>query len=121
MNLSKNKWIIASNLLWLVIIACLVVFNYDRPSEYKKSYKLLADQKDSLKAVLDDREKDINFLKIVIRYTEMRLDTANIVKSTLKTKIRQYEKNYARIDSMSVDDNVLLLSEHLSSETGRKQ
>jgi len=116
MNLSKNKWIIISNCLWIVIVLCLIVFNSQKPSEYKKSIKLLTQQKDSLKTVINEREYRIKTLTTKVEQSEQRLDTVNFVRAILEQKLLKYEKDHSHISTMSTDDNIKFLSDYLSKE-----
>ena len=114
--IDRNKWIIITNILWIVIAFVLVAFPVRKSSDYRKAEKVFTMQRDSLNKVVTARQQEIEGLATSVKGMEMKLDTANFINNILKGKISKYEKDYNSINTMSTDGNIELLSKFLSEE-----
>ena len=114
--ITKNQWFLITTALWIVIIIVLVMFPVRKSVDYRKSVKALTIQRDSLKSVIDIRNGEITSLTALVENSEMKLDTVNFVNSILTNKLKKYEKDYVRVNGMSIDDNIKFLSDYISAE-----
>jgi hypothetical protein len=112
----KNKLIIATNILWLMIVLVLVVFYIKKPNNYKESIKSLTSQRDSLKVVVIYREYILDSLKSEIDKQKVELFRVDFQKEILEKKLKKYEQTYTRINDMSIDGNIELLTKYLSEK-----
>lgn len=110
----KNKWLLISGVLWLLLLVFMMTCNTRREDGYRKSIKAITKEQDSLKAVIKHRKQSIDSLKVVINKTEMRIDTINYERDILENKIHSYEKNFVDVRNMSTDSGIQFLSDQLS-------